>query len=187
MWWTSDSSQSLIILCLGKYLSAKDIFKKLVPDPFNRYHEMRHNLAIHLSESNRILELKSKRQSQYSHSSLKILVLRLIFWIPDPSLYNHWKRPGTDKKIFNWQEKFYHCQLYIILDFHCTKFLFDSNKYLLSKSISINPLEPDVHHMTSQILSMLIDFLPRPLYHFSINFPIFRPLLLWNKKRYWKQ
>ena len=38
--------------------------------------------------------------------------------------------------------------------------LLDSNKYLLSYSTFINPLEPDVHHMTSQILSILIDFYP---------------------------
>ena len=67
MWWTSDFKQSLIILCLCKYLSesfetskatttrhyARDISKKLVviammsvPGPFNGYHEMRHNLAF---------------------------------------------------------------------------------------------------------------------------------------------
>ena len=34
----------------------------------------------------------------------------------------------------------------------------DSGKYLLSYSTLINPLKPDVHHMTSQILSILIDF-----------------------------
>ena len=66
-WWTSDSEQSLIVLCLGKYLSesfetlkgettrhyAKGIGKILVviammsvPGPFNRYHEMRHNSAV---------------------------------------------------------------------------------------------------------------------------------------------
>ena len=36
--------------------------------------------------------------------------------------------------------------------------LLDSEKYLLSYSALINPLEPDVHHMTPQILSILIDF-----------------------------
>ena len=63
----SDSKQSLIILCLGKYLSesfetlkatttrhyARDTSKKLVviammsvPGPFSGYHEMRHNSAV---------------------------------------------------------------------------------------------------------------------------------------------
>ena len=40
------------------------------------------------------------------------------------------------------------------------KVLLDSGKYLLSSSTLINPLEPDVHRMTSQILSILIDFYP---------------------------
>ena len=64
---TSDTKQSLIMLCLGKYLSesfqnfkgkhyetlCKRYLKKLVviammsvPGPFNGYHEMRHNSAV---------------------------------------------------------------------------------------------------------------------------------------------
>ena len=67
MWWTSDSTQSLFILCLGKYWFksfetlktettrhyAKDLWRKLVviammsvPGPFNGYHETSHNSAI---------------------------------------------------------------------------------------------------------------------------------------------
>ena len=38
------------------------------------------------------------------------------------------------------------------------KVLLDSDKCLLNYSELINLLEPDVHHMTSQILSILIDF-----------------------------
>ena len=38
------------------------------------------------------------------------------------------------------------------------KDLLDSDKYLLSHSTLINPLEPDVHFMASQMLSILIDF-----------------------------
>ena len=38
------------------------------------------------------------------------------------------------------------------------KVLLDSDKYLLNYGALINPLEPDVHYMTSQILSILIDF-----------------------------
>ena len=38
------------------------------------------------------------------------------------------------------------------------KVLLDSDKGLLSYSTFINSLDPDVHHMTSQILSILIDF-----------------------------
>ena len=56
------------------------------------------------------------------------------------------------------------------------KGLIDSDKYLLSYKALINPLEPDVHHMTSQILSILIDFYPDLCTIFSIIFPIFRPL-----------
>ena len=67
MWWKSDSKQSSNTLCLSKYLSksfgtlkaetirhyAKHLWKKLVvivmmlvPGPFNRYHEIKHNSAI---------------------------------------------------------------------------------------------------------------------------------------------
>ena len=56
------------------------------------------------------------------------------------------------------------------------KVLLDSGKYLLSYSTLINPLEPDVHHMTSQILSVLINFYPDLCTIFSIIIPIFRPL-----------
>ena len=37
------------------------------------------------------------------------------------------------------------------------KVLLDSDKYLLSFGTLINPLEANVHHMVSQILSILID------------------------------
>ena len=56
------------------------------------------------------------------------------------------------------------------------KVLLDSEKYLLSYSAFINPHEPDVHHMTSQILSILIDFYPDLCTTFSVIFPIFKPL-----------
>ena len=64
------------------------------------------------------------------------------------------------------------------------KVLLDFEKYLLSYSAFINPHEPDVHHMTSQILSILIDFYPDLCTIFSVIFPIFKPLQLWNEKRY---
>ena len=56
------------------------------------------------------------------------------------------------------------------------KVLFDSGKYLLSYSTFINPLEPNIHHMTSQVLSILINFYPDLCDMFSIIIPIFRPL-----------
>ena len=56
------------------------------------------------------------------------------------------------------------------------KILLDSEKYLLSYSTFINPHEPVAHHMTSQILSILIDFYPDPCTIFSVIFPIFKPL-----------
>ena len=52
------------------------------------------------------------------------------------------------------------------------KVLLDSEKYLLSYSAFINPHEPDVHHMTSQTLSILIDFYPDLCIIFSVIFPI---------------
>ena len=54
------------------------------------------------------------------------------------------------------------------------KVLLDSDKYLLSYNALINPLEPDVHHMTSQNLSILIDFYPDLC---IIFFPSFSPSL----------
>ena len=63
---------------------AKDIWKKIgchaVPGPFNGYHKMRHNSAVTCQNWN----FGTKRQNRFSHSSLKILVLRLIFSIPNP-------------------------------------------------------------------------------------------------------
>ena len=49
--------------------------------------------------------------------------------------------------------------------------LLDSEKHLLSYSAFINPLVPDVHHMTSKILSILIDFYPDLCTIFLIIFP----------------
>ena len=56
------------------------------------------------------------------------------------------------------------------------KVLLDSDKYWLSYSAFINTHEPDVHHMTSQILAILIDFYPDLCTTFSVIFPIFKPL-----------
>ena len=56
------------------------------------------------------------------------------------------------------------------------KVLLDSDKYLLSYSTLIDPLEPDVHHMTSQTLSILIDFYPDLCTIFLIILTVFRPL-----------
>ena len=58
------------------------------------------------------------------------------------------------------------------------KVLLDSNKYLLGYGRFITPLEPNVHHMTSQILSILIDFYPDLCITFSIIF--FQSLDLYN-------
>ena len=53
------------------------------------------------------------------------------------------------------------------------KVLIGSNKYILSYSALINAPEPDVHHMTSQTLSISIDFYLDLCTIFSIIFPIF--------------
>ena len=55
-----------------------------VPGPFNGYHEMRHNLAKSLVRIN--WNFGTKRKNRVSHSSLKILVLKLIFSVPNPLL-----------------------------------------------------------------------------------------------------
>ena len=56
------------------------------------------------------------------------------------------------------------------------------DKYLLSYSTMINPLEPDVHHMMSQIVSIWLIFTQTCGPFFSIIFPIFVSLYLWNEK-----
>ena len=64
------------------------------------------------------------------------------------------------------------------------KVLLDSDKYFLSYSTLINPLEPDVHHMMSQILPILIDFLPRSLYHFFDHFSNLQTFITLERERY---
>ena len=54
------------------------------------------------------------------------------------------------------------------------KVLLDFDTCLQSYYTFINALEPDIHHMTSQILSVLIDILLRYLYHFLVIFQIFK-------------
>ena len=54
--------------------------------------------------------------------------------------------------------------------------LLDFEKYLQSYCAFRNPHEPDVHHMTSQILSILIDFYPDLCAIFSVILSIFKPL-----------
>ena len=51
------------------------------------------------------------------------------------------------------------------------KVLLDSDKCLLNYSKLINLLEPDVQHMTSQILLILIDFYPDLCTIFFHHFP----------------
>ena len=53
------------------------------------------------------------------------------------------------------------------------KVLLDSDKYLLIYSTLINSLEPDVHYLASQILSVLIDFYPDLCTIFSVIFAVF--------------
>ena len=50
------------------------------PSPFNGYHEMKHNSAI--TRQNH-LEFWNHEVNKVSHSSLKILVLELMFLVPD--------------------------------------------------------------------------------------------------------
>ena len=72
-----------------------------------------------------------------------------------------------------------------MLDFQCTQF-YIIDKYLLSYSTLISPHEPDVHHMTSQFVSILIDFYQDLCTHFFnhvFNFYKFIPLEQENGKR----
>ena len=57
------------------------------------------------------------------------------------------------------------------------KALLDSGKHLLSYSTLINPFEPDVHHIKSLILSVLIDFYPEIC---TIFWSFFQSLDLYN-------
>ena len=71
-----------------------------------------------------------------------------------------------------------------MLYFQCTNFYF-IGKYLLSYSTLINPLEPDVHHMTSQIVSIWLIFTQTysPFFLSFSNFYQFIPLEWENGKR----
>ena len=54
-----------------------------VPDPFNEYHEMKHNSAITCQNQ---LEFWDQNAKQGSHSSIKIFVFNLILSVPGPLL-----------------------------------------------------------------------------------------------------
>ena len=103
MWWTSDSKQSLNILCLAKYLSesfeslttettrhyAKDLWKILVviammsvPGPFNGYHEMKHNSEI---TSQNQLEFWNQKAKQGFSWQPKNFGLKINIFNPRPS------------------------------------------------------------------------------------------------------
>ena len=62
------------------------------------------------------------------------------------------------------------------------KVLLDSDEHLLSYSTLINPLEPDVHHM-SLILSISIDFYPDLIFQIFDLFTLEREKILRNGKR----
>ena len=51
-----------------------------VPDPLNRYHEMKHKSAITPQNE---LEFWGQKVKVISHSSLRIVVLKLIFLVQD--------------------------------------------------------------------------------------------------------
>ena len=93
-----------------------------VTNPFNRFYEIKHNLAIACQVQLGFSEKK------ISHSRLKILVIKLISSAPGPFNCKILKR-GLGPKIFDWQPKFWYCQSHINLDFYCTKF------YLILTSI----------------------------------------------------
>ena len=130
----------------------------------------RNEAVTHLNQQ----EFWNQKAKQIFSWQSKNLILRLIFSVPDPLLYNHWKRPGTDSLWLT--SKILPLPMAHLLGLAMYKVLLDSDKYLLNYSALINLLEPDVHHMMSQILSILIDFYPDLCTIFSIIFPIFRPL-----------
>ena len=57
--------------------------------------------------------------------------------------------------------------------------LLDSDKHLLSYGTFINPLEPDVYHMMSQILSIMTDFMQTSVPFFQ---PFFKSLDLYSSR-----
>ena len=61
----------------------------------------------------------TRSQNRFSHSSLKVLVIRS--YVRSQTIYSWIIKRGLGPTIFNWQSKFYRCQLHIILDFQCTK------------------------------------------------------------------
>ena len=117
---------------------------------------------------------ETKRQNRFFHGSLKRLVLRLIFSVPDLLLHNHLKWPGTENLCLT--SKILPLPIGHHLGLLMCQVLLDFDKHLLSCSTLTNLLEPDGHHMTSRILSIFTEFYPDLCTIFSIIFSIFRPL-----------
>ena len=138
MWWTSDPRQSLIILCLGKCLSYS--FQSLKMKTTRHYpNDILKNWLSYrwcwtqapwmditkwgITQQSVVRinwNFETRRQNRFSHNSLIILVLGLIFLVP--ALYCRISISGLGPTIFNRQAKFCHCQLHIILNFQYTKF-----------------------------------------------------------------
>ena len=119
---------------------------------------MRHNSAVTRQNQRINWNFGTKSQNRFSHGSLKILVLRYYFRSQTP--YCRITERSLGPTIFDRQAKSCHCQFAHHPGLSMYKVLLDSDKYLLSHSTLINLLETDVHLMTSQILSILIDSYP---------------------------
>ena len=180
---TSDSKQSLIVLCLGKYLSksfetlkvettrhcAKDLRKKLaviammsVPGPFNRHHEMKHNWAI--THQNHLEFWNQKAKQGFSQQSKNFGPWANTF---GPRPFN----VKSLKEAWEWlTSKFLLLPITHHLGLSMYKVLLDSDKYLLSYSALINPARARCppHGVTNFI--NFDWFLPRPLCHFFDHF-----------------
>ena len=106
-------------------------------------------------------------------ANLRTLIFK-IFWgsMPHRSpykfliIYQQFQIKPTISKNFS-HTKCVGLQTRLMLNHSSLRVFID--KCLLSYSTSINPLETDVHYMTSQIVSILIDFYP----DFCTNFSSF--------------
>ena len=104
---------------------------------FSGYHEMKHNSAITSQNQLEFWKQKAKQGFSLQSKSLGPSVQTLCCKINKEDL-----RPTS---------KILPLPIAHHLGHSMYKVLLDSSRYLLSYSTLINPLEPDVHHITSQI------------------------------------
>ena len=112
---------------------------------------------------------ETRRQKRFSYSSLKLFGPWAHIFDPRPFIVESLKVSWDQQSLIE-KQNFVIANYTSFWTFNIQSFV-DSDKYLLSYSTLINPLEPDVHNITSQILSVLIEFYPDLCTIFQSFFP----------------